>query len=711
MALIGTLRNKMGTWVVIFVFVAIVAFILNDLLGNNSVLFGNNDVGEIGGHDVSLEEYQQAISEREANYILNFGRQPGDREMTTLRQQAWDMLILRYAIQEEIEEVGVTVTTDEVEDMIWGKNVDENIKQTPLFNNPETGQFEKARVVRYLNEFNSPPPVDPQQLQMWQEQRTRWEIFQRDLAPGRQRVKYENLLLKTNYVTAAEAEREYHNQSDVVEAKFVYIPYFSVSDSIAKVSDDDLENYYNTHKEEFKTEESRDVKYVAFPIAASGLDSAAIREEMTRIAQEMKVADDDSAYAAANTDGQTPFAKYNAGNLPKFVDVATLKQGEVVGPFLDGNMYKVVKVTSISKDTVASARASHILIKWDNETPEAKKAAKEKARKILKEIKDGASFAAKAAEHGTDGTASQGGDLGWFTSGTMVKPFNDAVFNATRTGLLNDIVETEFGYHIISVTNTKESTAYGISVVERVITPSDATTNETLRNAETFASELSGVEEFESRAKEQGLNVQESKGLKVGDRRVGALGDARQIIQWLFRDAKTGDVSDVFEQPDEYVVAVMTKETAKGYRSLEEVKDEITPKVQKDVKSKVIISKLNELKGNTLEELANAYGTEANVFSSSDLRLNATNLAGAGFDPESVGRAFSLEGGKRSAPFKGENGVIVMEVQNKTAAPEVADYAAYKQAVIASVQQRSSFAIAEVIKDYAKIVDERYKFY
>jgi len=203
MALIGTLRNKMGTWVVIFVFVAIVAFILNDLLGNNSVLFNNNDVGEIAGVSISLPEYQQAIQEREANYVLNFGRKPGDREMPTLQQQAWELLVLRYAIQKQFDKVGILVTTDEVEDMIWGKNVDENLRQTPLFTNPETGAFEKARVVRYLNEFNSPPPSDAQSQAMWQEQRTRWEIFQRDLAPGRARIKYENLILKTDYVTTA----------------------------------------------------------------------------------------------------------------------------------------------------------------------------------------------------------------------------------------------------------------------------------------------------------------------------------------------------------------------------------------------------------------------------------------------------------------------------------------------------------------------------
>jgi peptidyl-prolyl cis-trans isomerase D len=240
-----------------------------------------------------------------------------------------------------------------------------------------------------------------------------------------------------------------------------------------------------------------------------------------------------------------------------------------------------------------------------------KKAAKEKARNILKEIKAGASFVAKAREHGTDGTASQGGDLGWFASGTMVKPFQDAVFNATKTGLLNDVVETDFGYHIISVTNTKDNVAYSLATVERAITPSDATTNEAYRKAENFSVDLSGVDEFTERAKTQGLAVQEAKNLTAGERRIGNLGDARQVIQWLFRDAKTDKVSQVFDQQEEYVVAVMTAETEKGYRPLEVVKEEITPEVRKEIKSKAIIEKLKEVKGTTLEEIASGYGADA----------------------------------------------------------------------------------------------------
>lgn len=707
MALIGTLRNKMGTWVVVFVFVAIASFILGDLLGNNSFLFGNNDVGEIAGHTISYEEYQQAIQEREANYILNFGREPGDREMTTLRQQAWELLILRYAIEKQYDKVGIDVTSDEVWDMIQGKNVDENVRQA--FTDPQTGEFDRDRVVQYLNEFNSPPPTDPQMRAMWQEQRTRWELFQRDLGPGRERIKYENLLLKSNYVTTAEAEREYHLQNDVAEVKFVYVPYYSVSDSVAQVSDDDLEDYYDEHKERYRTDETRDIKYVSFSVTASAADSASILRDMKEMAAELAKVDDDSAFAATNTEGQEGFAKYTVANLPEVIRDENLKTGTVIGPVIDGDSYKVFKISSVVNDTVSNARAKHILIKWTEDTPAAKKEAREKAQRILRELKNGADFTAMAREHGTDGTATRGGDLNWFTTGTMVKPFEDAVFKATKPGLLNDVVETEFGYHIISVTNVKDNTAYNVAVIERQIGPSDETMNEAYRSAESFAAQLSGEDEFVSRAAQENLSVMEGSNLTANDRRIGTLGDARQVVQWAFRDASEGDVSEVFDLQDQYVVAVMTNKTEKGYRSLASVKNEIMPEVKKKVKAESIIAKL-QTQG-TLEEIATAYGSDANVYSNSDLKLSSNSLPTAGFDPKAVGVVFALENGKRSQPYQGENGVLIFEVLNKTIAPEIGDFTLYKNTLLQNIQSRSGFAIAEAIKDNANIEDMRYKFY
>jgi Parvulin-like peptidyl-prolyl isomerase len=296
---------------------------------------------------------------------------------------------------------------------------------------------------------------------------------------------------------------------------------------------------------------------------------------MKRIANELAQTNDDSAYAVANSDNPNAFRKYYAGNLPSYVSRDDLREGNVIGPFLDGDVYRVIKVSKVFKDTVFSARAKHILIKPDDETPAAKNAAKEKARKILKEIRDGADFAAKALEHGTDGTRTNGGDLGWFTSGQMVKPFEDAVFKATRPGLLSDVVETQFGYHIIEVTNTKDNSAVNLAEVEIPITPSDATTNDVYRKAEAFLSGVSNEKEFIDKAGKEGLTVLEGKNITSNDMRIGILDDSREIVRWLFLDGSVGKVSNIFDLHGEFVVAVMTDEREDGYLPLEAVRDEI----------------------------------------------------------------------------------------------------------------------------------------
>jgi peptidyl-prolyl cis-trans isomerase D len=709
MALIGTLRNKMTKWVVGFVAIAIAAFVLNDLFGNGpTAVFGNdNTVGEIGGSTIRLEEYQAAIQERENNYILNFGRQPGDRERPLLQQQAWDLLISQKAIKPEFEKVGVKVTTDEIWDMIQGRNIDENVKSSFL---DSAGNFDRSRLIAYINQFNAPTPTDPQALAGFQEAKYRWSTFQRDLGLGRERLKYENLLIKTNYVTEAEAERDYHTQNDVAEVKYLYVPYFVISDS--SVTDSDLKEYYNKNKHKYKAEQTRSLSYVSFPIQASAADSAQIREDLEKLAADFKTVTEDSVFAAANTEGNEPFTKYSNSTLPGFLSDQKdqLVAGSVFGPLLDGNSFKVVKLVRFGKDTVGNAKASHILIRWDDESEASKKTAKEKARKILADIKAGADFAAKAREFGTDGTSTQGGDLGWFSTGQMVKPFEQAVFSAKKTGVLNDVVETPFGYHIIDVTGVADYTTYSVATIEIAIAPSDETQNEAYLKAQTFASNVSGVDEFNESAKTEQLMVMNANDLKTVDRRINDLGDAREMITWLFREAKVGKVSDVFDLDTDYTVAVMTSETEAGVRSFEEVKDEIRPAVLNQVKGKKIIETLSAQKG-TLDEMAKAFGSDAIVASSSDLKLNSNTLPSVGLDPVAVGKIFALENGKRSEPFAGENGVLVAELQNKTVAPAVGDYTMFKNQLLQGLNGRVGYSISEALKEGAKIEDKRYKYF
>lgn len=705
MALIGTLRTKMTKWVVGAIALSMGAFIVgSDLFGSGPrSVFGGSDreVGEIAGHAISLEEYQAAVQERENNYILNFGRQPGERERPTLQNQAWDLLMARNAIQPQYEKVGIKVSEDELWDMVQGKNIDEGVKSAFL---DSAGRFDRNKLISYLKQLDAMPAGS--------EPRIRWDMFKNDLRPARERIKFENLIIKTAYVTEAEAEQDYHTQNDVAEVKYLYVPFYAVGDSLVKVADSDLKEYYNKNKAKYKVENTRSLSYVTFPVVASSEDSTAVREEMAKLSAEFKTTTEDSVFASSNTDGTSAYTKYTIASLPSQLSNQreSLTAGQLIGPMLDGANYKVFKITKITKDTVANAKASHILIKWDDTTPEKKKAAKDKAQKILKEIKGGASFADKAREFGSDGTASRGGDLGWFTSGQMVKPFEKAVFDAKKTGLLADVVETDFGYHIIEVTGVKDNTSYWVSSIERSITPSDETMNVALRKADSFAADISGIETFKEKAKKEGLSVFEGNDLGTNERRINNLGEARQIVTWLFREAKVGKVSTVFDLTDNYVVAVMTGETEKGIKSFEKVKEQITPLVRNQLKGKYIVSKLTG-KTEALDELAKQFGNDASVNSLNDLKMNTNSMPGAGFDPVVIGSLFSVENGKRSKPIMGENGVVMADVQNKTSAPAIGDYSMFKNQLLQTLNGRGGYYITEALKDAAKVEDKRYKFF
>ena len=632
---------------------------------------------------------------------MSLQRRPTENEMPGIRNQAWDLLIARYAVFPEFDKVGTVVGEEELLDMIQGKNVDEGIKNS--FKD-SLGRFDRAQLNTFLLNMKSLPKGH--------QNRAQWEIYQSNLTPARTRLKYENLLLKTNYVTQAEAEREYHAQTDAAEVKYLYIPFYAVSDSSVTATDADLKNYYNKNKEKYKSQATRSLSYVTFPVVASASDTATIKKGLDGLVEGFKTTTEDSLFTLNNNSGENAFKTYNVSNLPENFSkqLDQLKPGVVVGPYIENGFYRLVKMVKIGTDTATYVRANNILITWDDNSDASKKKARDKASKVLSELRNGASFASKAFEYNTDATKTKGGDLGWFTKGAMVKPFEKAVFAATRKGLINDLIETTYGYHIIEVTGLKNNTTYTVAVIEDEITPSDATRNDAFRKADAFATGLKGTTAFQEKAKTENLSLFDAKNLPTTERRINNLGEARGLIAWLFREGEVGKVSTVETVDDNYVVAVMTDEVEKGYKPFESVKEEITPLVKNEIKARQIIDKL---KGKTegLEELVKLYGRDAIVNSASDLKFSTNSMTSVGFDPAAVGKAFSLESGKRSAPFKGENGVVIIELKNKSIAPAVADYATYKTQLSQAANGRISYTISEALKDAAKIDDRRYKFF
>ncbi len=703
MSLINKIRERSGLAVGVVAF-AIVAFILGDLFTGRSRFFSGSDqtVGKIDGRSIDYQEFNAQVEALREQFQQQSGRAPAEQDMAQIREQAWNQLLFDIAYKKEFDKLGLTVSADELVDMVQGTNISPSVRQA--FTNPQTGVFDKAQIISYLKGLKGLPP----------QQQASWASFEKNLAADRLREKYDNLMRLSVFATTAEAKKEYEAQNTKANVKFLFVPYFTINDTTVKVTDSQLQDYLNGHKDEFPGADTRTLQYVTFPVVPSKEDSAALYTEIKSLARGLGAAKSDSSFARINSDVPVPLYM-TAGEMPAQLRSAipTFTPGGIYGPFREGNTFFIYKYGGTKKDTSFTARASHILIRPTAKTDSAKAQARRRADDLLKQLQGGASFEALAQANSADGSAQNGGDLGYFkNNGQMVKPFEQAVFSAASEGLIPRVIETDFGYHIIKVTEPKTNQLYRVAAIGKTITASQATRDEALRRADQFAAESKTKDAFDENVKkDKALVVATAERIPETASNINAVADARGIVRWAFEDKTSlNDVSTAFEAGDQYVVAVLTGKTEKNNPKVEDYRAELTTKVRNQLKGEQIIAKLGSTAG-SLESIAQKYGAGALVEEATDISLATGFLRSAGVDPVALGKAFGTKPGKRSKPFAGEGGVLVMETSRVAPAPTIADYTVYKTLLQQNMTQRTSFFINEAIKDASNIEDRRAKFY
>jgi peptidyl-prolyl cis-trans isomerase D len=703
MAIITKIREKSGLAAAAIAISLILFIVGGDLLGSGN-LFGGNDqtVGEIAGEKILYPDFQAKLQEATQNFQQSAQRAPSDQDQMQLRSQVWERYVNDIAYQKEFDALGIAVSDEELVDMVQGKNIHPSIKQQ--FSNPQTGQFDKNQVIQFLKNLKTMPATNQQQ----------WVAYEQSLRASRVREKYDNLLAMSNYVTNLEGKREYEAQTAKTNAKYLFVPYSSIVDSTIKISDNQLADYLASHKDRYKGFEARSMEYVVYNVLPTKDDSATFYQSIKDLAKGLGAATNDSAYAAANSEIPAP-SSYSLAELPESIrqNLSTFNAGGVYGPFKDGDNYSILKYKGQSRDSLYSVRASHILFSFNGATSDSAKAAvRTRAEGVLSQIKNGADFAQMASINGGDGTAQQGGDLGYFkNNGSMVKPFETAVFAYNGTGLLPNLVATDFGYHIIKVTEAKTNTRYRASIVSKALNPSQQTRDAAYSKAEKFAAETKSIEAFKAAVKKDKLVSLTANRVMEGATTINGMPNAREITLWAFgKDVKKGSVSNAFEIGNNYMVAVVTDASSKDNPTVDDYRDELKYRVIADIKAEQIIKKLNNLNG-SLEQIAQKYGAGALVETAENVTLAAGNLKSAGSDPVAVGKIFGLKAGQKSKALKGDGGVFVVEGTAISPAPAIADYGQYKSTLLNSVKGRASYFSAEAIKDAAKITDNRARFF
>jgi len=694
MATLERIRNRAGL-VILIIGLGLVAFLLTDFLNSGSSLFksAQQQVGEVNGTSISYPEYQSYLTELEEFAKLSSGKAALDENTSfQLRDQAWNQLVQDVIMDEKYEALGIQVTVDELVEMTTGNSVHPQIRQ--MFTNPQTGVFDRNQLLTFLQQKSSDPTAN-----------FYWMYLEKQITKERLFAKYRDLIKKGMYVTTAQAKAEAEAKQNKVSFDFIVKRFTSIPDSTVSIAEGDIKSYYNAHLDNYKQEATCDVEYVVFEVKPSEEDDIMAEEWISQAKSEFGAPETDAIqYVNMNSESNHIDRKLKVEQLSTTLQdfVADAQEGDVYGPYKENETYKLSRLVNIVQ-IPDSVKARHILIRGN--TPERDEVI---ADSLLNLINRGANFAELAREHSQDpGSGINGGDLGWFTEGKMVQPFNDACFNGSKGDVVK--VTTQFGFHIINIQDKgRPVTKYNIATLERKVDFSSKTNQIVYAKAAKFAAMNNTQEKFNEAIQTENLVKRFGRSLKANDRNVGALESPREMVRWAF-ESEVGSMSPIFEFGDTYVLAVLTNVREEGNTPVSVVKGQIERQLRNDRKAELLIAEINTKKQNSSSLSALAQNLDVEVQNASSIDFAAYQVPGAGIEPALVALATSAKQGELSAPVAGNNGVFVVNVNAVEASTVDVDNEK------AQLQQSASFKVdykaLEAIRSKAEITDERIKIF
>jgi peptidyl-prolyl cis-trans isomerase D len=610
-------------------------------------------------------------------------------------------MIREKILDPQYKRLGIGVSTEEVDELVLGNNPHMIVQQ--LFTDQQTGKFNKSFLVNFLK-----------QTEVDETAKKYWLFFENEIVNDRTNTKYNNLVSRGLYVTSKQAEFEKNVNSPTVDFSYIMKNYGSLSDSSVTISESDLQAYYEKHKENYKRTATRDIEYVTFDVIPSEDDKKQTELWINKTREEFLTAPDPVQYINLSSDSRYAGIFIPLSNVPDNLRDFVKKEdlSAVFGPYIEDGSYKIAKLLAVA-DRPDSVHVRHILLSPNNKR--SLEAARLEADSLIKLIKSGTSFEALAQSNSDDqGSAQLGGDLGWFTEGRMVLPFNDACFSGKKGDI--KIAETTFGIHIIEILNQSKNTRkYNIGIIDRKILAGSQTIQKVYSEASQFAGTNNTYEKFTKAATELGLNKRVANDISPQQKALPGLTNPRSLIIALFQSEQGQIVLDnnqqaVFEIGDQYVVAYCTRKQDDGIAPLKDVENDIRFALIKDKKAEIISAefKKNSGEGKSIDDIARSMGLT--VQEATQINFRSYTVPGAGSEPTLVAAATVAKQGEVTGPVKGTNGVFLLVANNITAGPSE-DVKALQTRLSSTFQMRGNYEAYEALRKEANIIDRRYKFY
>jgi peptidyl-prolyl cis-trans isomerase D len=660
MAVLETIRVKLGIFITVLIAVALLSFIIDPstLQSVSSSMSSKYDVGEIDGKAISYTDFQADVDRfTTINEIMTGSSVSNEETQISIRNAAWQSLIDKHLFIRNAKAAGINVGEEEIVDILSGVIDSPVITQNPAFCD-ENGVFSPA----LLNDFVSYISTDETgRLKLY------WDYLIESAQTQQYYDKYYSLFAQSNVANPLMLTNEIEANNNTFDVEFVMVPFGYVQDSTIVVSDSEIKKYYDAHKKFFQQPASRDIEYVVYEVVPSAEDIAAANDDLVKVYDEFAAAENMKSFLLANSDRQYDARWYKAGELntvAKVVnDFAFQKNASVSEVLTNGNTFYAVRVME------EAMVPDSVFVKY---VP----ATSENVDSLLNTV-----------------------EPMWIT---QVPGFEDVM-----TAKKNSKV-TVGGLTFEVVDRTAPVAKKRVAVLEKTAVPGKETVNSYYSKANTLATKSAGkYENFQAACTEEGVYAHPVNRMLESASRLGSIDHTKEVTRWAF-EAKVGDVSNIITVDNNYFIVAALKGIHKeGYADVKEVATQIENVLYMEKAGEKKAAEIAEKiagKG-TMEAIAEALETSV----STKEGVAFSSLTAQGLDPKFIGAASVAEDGKICGPLAGTVGVYVYKVTGRdTGAFYTEDDA---KAYDAQKTQYTTQAVVSVMMEEGKVKDNRARFF
>lgn len=713
MAALGKIRSK-GVLLICIISLGLFAFIAEEAF--RSCESSSNDarqqVGEVLGEKINVTEFQKLVDEYTEVIKMQQGQDNlNEDQLNQVKDMVWNTYVQTKLIENETKKLGLTVTDAELQNVLT-EGTNPMLMQTP-FVNQQTGRFDVNALKKFLAEYKAQGQANPQLAKQYDTIYKYWTFIEKTLRQQLLAQKYQGLFAHCFLSNKVEAQMAFNDQNQESQIQLAALSYSSIDDNKVQISDADLKAKYDEVKGRFKQYvESRDIKYVDVQVKASAADRAALQKEFAGYSQALASATEASDVVRKST------SLVNYLGVPVSKDAYPYDIAQRLDSMAVGSTSKVFENNSDNTLNVIKLVSKQLLpdsVQY-RQIQVAGATAEESAKRadsIYNALKAGADFEVIAKKYG------QTGEKTWLTtrqyqSAPSLDHNTKDYIMSLNTMSVNELknVALSQGNLIVQVVDRKGMiNKYVAAVVKKNVTFSKDTYSAAYNKFSSFVSANLTADAIVKNAAKAGFNVQERKDVTTAEHNLAGIRSTRDAMRWLF-DAKKGDVSPLYEcgDNDHLLVVVLDNINNVGYRSLDDaqVKEYVKGEVLKDKKAEMLMAKLNGVKS-----VAAAKAKGANVSTVNQVTFAApvfVPATGASEPALSGAVAATAKGKFCKLPVKGNAGVYVFEVTNKTQRPGKFDAATEMQKLRQKEMQMAGNFMNELyIK--AKVVDNRYLFF